>query len=49
MMRVILRFEKFISKKYQMGLNCNPRFKSAYDIINQQFRLNEDQAGKFDC
>jgi RNAse (barnase) inhibitor barstar len=49
MMIVLLRFEKFISKKYQIDFKCNPDFKLAYNIINQLFKLKEDQAENIDC
>ena len=49
MMIVLLRFEKFISKKYQTGINYNPGFKLAYNIINQSVRLKGDQTENIDC
>ncbi len=49
MMIVLLRFEKFISKKYQIEFNYCHEFKSTYNIINQLFRLRGDQAENIDC
>lgn len=49
MMIVLLRFEKIISKKYQIGINYNPGFKLAYNIINQSFKLKGEQTENIDC
>ena len=48
-MIVLLRFEKIISKKYQIGINYNPGFKLAYNIINQSFKLKGEQTENIDC
>jgi RNAse (barnase) inhibitor barstar len=49
MMLVLHRFEKIISKKYQIDFKYTPDFKLTYSIINQLFKLKGDQVDNIDC